>query len=106
MVPHCADGWRMLGPNDPMVELKSAKNGWRKRTEYGAVYVFEYHLPTEPGKYKRRFLMEVSVSAEPCEGRITVDLPVLTLTDQFKRIEDLLVSLGVALGYGLQGVRP
>ena len=106
MVPHCSDGWRTLGSKNPMVQAHNAKSGWRKRTEYGSVYVFEYHLPTSPGKYKRRFLMEVSVSAEPCEGRITVDLPVLTLTDQFKRIEDLLVSLGVALGYGLRGVRP
>ena len=106
MIPHHSDGWRTLGKDDPMVVSHNAVLGWRKRTDYGAVYVFEYHLPTEPGKYKRRFLMEVSVSAEPCEGRITVDLPVLTLTDQFKRIENLLVSLGVALGYGLKGVRP
>jgi hypothetical protein len=102
MVPHCSDGWRTLGPNDPMVELHNAVHGWRKRTDHGAVYVFEYHLPTSPGKYMRRYIMQVRVR----DGQIQVDMPVVVASEVFERVEALLVSLGVALECGLQGVRP
>ena len=104
MVPHCSDGWRILGPKDPMVELHNAKNGWRKRTDYGAVYVFEHHLPTSPGKYKRRYMMEVSVSASPCEARITIDLPTNVAPDFLGKAEVLLTSLGAVTKAALAGL--
>ena len=102
MVPHCSDGWRSLGEDNPMVVLHNAKMGWRKRTDHGAVYVFKYHLPTEPGHYIPRYIMQVRVR----DGQIQVDMPVMVASEVFERVEKLLVSLGVALECGLQGVRP
>ena len=102
MVPNCSDGWRTLGKDDPMIVLHNAVLGWRKRTDHGAVYVFEYHLPTSPGKYMRRYIMQVRVR----DGQIQVDMPVMVASEVFERVEALLVSLGVALECGLQGVRP
>ena len=104
MIPHHSDGWRTLGKDDPMVVLHNAVLGWRKRTDYGAVYVFEYHLPTSPGKYMRRYLMEVSVSAEPCECRITVDLPANVAPDFLGKTEVLLTSLGALTKAALAGL--
>jgi hypothetical protein len=104
MVPHCSDGWRCLGPKDAMVVAKSAKNGWRKHTEHGTVSVYEYHLPTSPGKYMRRYMLEAAVSATPCQGRVTVEIPTNMLADHFQRIEELVVCLGLALESGLRGV--
>jgi hypothetical protein len=102
MVPHCSDGWRTLGKNDPMVVLYDAVQGWRKRTAHGAVYVFKYHLPTEAGKYAPRYIMQVRVR----DGQVQVDMPTMVAAEAFRRVEALLVSLGVALECGLQGVRP
>jgi hypothetical protein len=102
MIPHHSDGWRTLGKDDPMVVLHNAKMGWRKRTEHGAVYVFKYHLPTSPGHYAPRYIMQVRVR----DGQVQVDMPVMVASEAFERVEKLLVSLGVALECGLQGVRP
>ena len=86
-----------------MVVLHNAKMGWRKRTEHGdAVYVFKYHLPTEPGHYVARYIMQVRVR----DGQVQVDMPTMVAAEAFRRVEALLVSLGVTLECGLQGVRP
>ena len=103
MIPLGSDGWRTLGEGDPMVVLHNAKMGWRKRTEHGgAVYVFKYHLPTEPGHYAPRYIMQVRVR----DGQIQVDMPVMVAREAFERAEELLVALGVALECGLKGIRP
>jgi len=97
------DGWRKLGEDYVSVVLRGAKMGWRKRTEQGPIFAFEFHLPQTDTLPLKRYTLVVPVQGEVgCE--IKLDLPRCATEGQVKRAEDLLLSMAVAMKYGLEGV--
>jgi hypothetical protein len=97
------DGWRRLSPDDPLVSIRNATLGWRKHAGHGCLYVFEYRLPTSPGTYRRRYSMEMHVSVQSNEARITYDLPMGREGHVLSAVEEALVSLGNVARLSLAG---
>ena len=97
------DGWRRLPSDNVSMKLRNAAAGWRKRTEQGPIFAYEFHLPRPGRSPLKRYTLVAPVQGETgCE--ITLDLPRSATHNHVKRAEELLLGTAVSLRYGLEGV--